>query len=313
MKVIYSFSLRVAVILLLVYPGLLWSAPVSTSEADSLRHVFRDIMPRKHTRGIFWKIEKPGLTPSYLMGTIHVDDPRVTRLPPVIRKAYDNARVVCTEVVMDFRMMEVEMRAMHFHDGRTLKKLLEPELYQATARLLKRYGLPPGSFDRMKPFSVAYLLNIPPRYMGVQVLDLRLYTDAIRKGKQICGLETADEHGKAFDFLTIDEQVKMLRMTVRHIDRIHRIFGKLLQAWLDRDLKRLVQIGIESSGTGDVAIAKKVVDILIIKRNHIMHRRMQPYLRKGNAFIAVGTMHLAGRLGLLRLLEGSGYKVTPLY
>jgi uncharacterized protein YbaP (TraB family) len=129
----------------------------------------------------------------------------------------------------------------------------------------------------------------------------------------VCGLETAAELGKAFDFLTIEEQVQMLRMTVRHIDKVHNAFERLLKAWLDRDLKRMVLVGSESNWTGDRATAMKLVNKLIIDRNRIMHRRMQPQLKKGNAFVAVGTMHLTGRKGLLRLLEGSGYKVTPLY
>lgn len=280
---------------------------------DDLMRVFADIVPRKYTRGIFWKIEKPGLRPSYLLGTIHVDDPRVTRLPPVIQRAFDGAQTVCTEVKMDFRMLEMELKSMYFQDGRSLKTLLPKRLYQATARLMKRYGLPPGSFDRMKPFAVAYLLNIPPRYVGAQMLDMRLYTSAISRNKQVCGLETAAEHGAAFDFLDMREQVNMLRQTVNNIEQVHASFRRLLQAWLDRDLKAMVTVGARSNWTGDLASAKKLVDWLIVRRNRIMHRRMQPWLRRGNTFFAVGTLHLTGRLGLLRLLEGSGYRVTRLY
>jgi hypothetical protein len=33
------------------------------------------------TQGLLWRIEKPGITPSDLFGTIHIDDKRVTALP----------------------------------------------------------------------------------------------------------------------------------------------------------------------------------------------------------------------------------------
>src|SRR5262245_12964582 len=33
-------------------------------------------------KGRLWKVEKAGVEPSYLFGTMHVTDPRVTALPP---------------------------------------------------------------------------------------------------------------------------------------------------------------------------------------------------------------------------------------
>jgi uncharacterized protein YbaP (TraB family) len=36
-----------------------------------------------------------------------------------------------------------------------------------------------------------------------------------------------------------------------------------------------------------------------------------PYLAKGNAFIAIGALHLSGAEGVVALLRQAGYKVTP--
>ncbi|HYQ72222.1 MAG TPA: TraB/GumN family protein [Gammaproteobacteria bacterium] len=40
---------------------------------------------------------------------------------------------------------------------------------------------------------------------------------------------------------------------------------------------------------------------------------MQPHLKAGNAFIAVGALHLPGETGLLSLLEQRGYTVRAIY
>ena len=40
---------------------------------------------------------------------------------------------------------------------------------------------------------------------------------------------------------------------------------------------------------------------------------MQPQLRQGNAFVAVGALHLYGDKGILSLLERDGWRVTRLY
>ena len=50
---------------------------------------------------------------------------------------------------------------------------------------------------------------------------------------------------------------------------------------------------------------------LMIKRNRVMQRRAKQLLGKGDAFIAVGAMHLSGDEGLVELIRQSGYTVTP--
>jgi uncharacterized protein len=44
-----------------------------------------------------------------------------------------------------------------------------------------------------------------------------------------------------------------------------------------------------------------------------MVKRMQAFLSEGNAFIAIGALHLPGNEGVLSLLENQGYKITAIY
>jgi hypothetical protein len=55
------------------------------------------------------------------------------------------------------------------------------------------------------------------------------------------------------------------------------------------------------------------MDRLLRQRNLLMLERMQLRLKEGNAFIAVGAMHLPGEEGLLQLLRRAGYRVTSIY
>jgi uncharacterized protein YbaP (TraB family) len=63
----------------------------------------------------------------------------------------------------------------------------------------------------------------------------------------------------------------------------------------------------------DNAIIDRFIDELVIKRNKRMAERMQKVLKKGNAFIAIGALHLPGEMGVLRLLEKQGYRVSMVY
>ncbi|NUS19483.1 MAG: polysaccharide biosynthesis protein GumN, partial [Mesorhizobium sp.] len=45
-------------------------------------------------KGLLWKLQKPGEKPSYLFGTMHMTDTRVTTLPAAAKKAYDGAATI---------------------------------------------------------------------------------------------------------------------------------------------------------------------------------------------------------------------------
>src|SRR5690606_17387320 len=47
--------------------------------------------------GLLWKIEKEGIAPSYLFGTMHMTDPRVTSLTSDAQSAFDSSSTVVIE------------------------------------------------------------------------------------------------------------------------------------------------------------------------------------------------------------------------
>ena len=49
---------------------------------------------------------------------------------------------------------------------------------------------------------------------------------------------------------------------------------------------------------------------MIVERNKTMARNAEPMLAAGNAFIAVGALHLPGPEGLIELLRKSGHTVS---
>ncbi len=48
-------------------------------------------------QSIFWKIEKEGLAPSWLLGTFHVTDPRVTAMPEAARAPFRDSAILIVE------------------------------------------------------------------------------------------------------------------------------------------------------------------------------------------------------------------------
>jgi hypothetical protein len=154
-------------------------------------------------------------------------------------------------------------------------------------------------------------LSMPPPRTG-EFLDLVLQARATRQNLPVSGLETVAEHLAIFDGLPLPQQIALLEDTVRLQADLDKEFEALHQAWLARDLAAIVAIS-EKNKPSDVRLYNEVMDRLLDQRNRRMAKRMAPMLRQGGAFIAVGAAHLPGEIGLLRLLEKAGYRVTVVY
>lgn len=262
-------------------------------------------------RGLLWKIEGAAAAPSYIFGTVHSDDPRVTRLPPAVAEAFSRSDSFTLEVIANGEGLIKMAQAMYFSDARTLKTVLGDALYQETLRALQGRGLPADDLDKKKPWAVLMALGMPKPRSGL-FLDLALQLEATKQDKPTYGLETAAEQMAVFDEVPLADQVTLLSHTVANAAKLDAQFEELLNHYLARDLDALVALEAKYRPADDRAYAA-FMDRLLRQRNVRMLERMQPRLKEGNAFVAVGALHLPGEEGLLQLLRRAGYRVTAIY
>lgn len=262
--------------------------------------------------GILWQIERAGLRPSYLLGTIHSDDSRIISIPDIIRQKLRQADSFVAELKMDSFSMQAGSRLMFLPPGQTLASLIGERRYQRCVALLAGYGMSAEVIQRMKPWAVVVTLSMPKSRTGI-VLDQQLYQEAERYGKKTYGLETSREQVAVFEAFSLQQQIVMLDDAINEFDRLPMLFDELLRYYLQRDLSGLQRSSEKYMQQGDSVIAKSFKQKVLLDRNYMMVRRMQPRLLEGNSFIAVGALHLPGDEGILRLLERQGYKVTAVY
>jgi len=263
-------------------------------------------------KGLLWKIEPVGATPSYLFGTMHSDDPRVVQLPAPVQQVFDRAASVTLEVELDPQALISLATALMLTDGSNLESLIGHDLYNRTLQVMRAQGIPDVVVANMKPWAVAVTLMTPPDQSGA-VLDQVLYQQAISSGKNVSGLETVAEQMALFDGLPLSDQITLLRDTLDNLSDIAQMLEELQVAYLDRNLKRLVEINEAAMQDSNPQLAKDFNQKVIIDRNHRMAERMKSRLEEGNHFIAVGALHLPGKEGLLTLLSGRGYRITRIY
>lgn len=158
--------------------------------------------------GLLWTVEKEGSAPSYLFGTMHMTDPRVTALPAPAQTAFEASSTVVIETldVLDEAKMAAALMSkpelMMFTDSTTLTSLLAPDEAAAVDSALDARGIPPFSVSKMKPWVISAMVALPAcelarKAAGAPVLDVKLATDASAAGKAVRGLETAVEQLEA--------------------------------------------------------------------------------------------------------------------
>ncbi|NJO15748.1 MAG: TraB/GumN family protein [Thioploca sp.] len=266
-------------------------------------------------QGLLWQISKPGSTPSYLFGTIHSEDTRVNQLPALVNSFFEQADSASFELLMDIPTLLKSASAMFFTGEQSLEQILDEDLYNQVINALNQQGMPANVAKRLKPWAVIAMLNAPPTKTG-EFLDLLLYKKAQQLKMPTYGLEKVEEQLRVFEGLSLEEQVILLRETLAQFEQMPRIFDKLHELYLQRNLTALMQFSTEymqPNHSPHEKLVKNFYKKLVDDRNVKMVKRMQKRLQEGNAFIAVGALHLPGKNGIIKLLQAQGYQVLALY
>lgn len=269
--------------------------------------------PAKFSKGLLWKIEKTNTRPSYVFGTIHLDDARVTDLPAPVKETFARSRSFTMEMIIDEASTQIFATWMLLEDGDDLKTLLGEPLFAKTTEVMREYGMPSEITARFKPWALMLTLILPKTRQGV-IVDYVLYQEALQQHKPVHQLESVEEQISVFDGLPMKVQVGLLKQTVAHHDLIPGIVEKSIQAYLKRDLGAMWEINNSMmEDEADKNLNEAFLQRVLYDRNQRMVGRMQPRLAEGGAFIAVGALHLYGDKGVLSLLQSRGYQVTRIY
>ena len=277
-------------------------------------------------KGIFWKIEKAGVGPSYLLGTMHVTDPRVLAMPKGASEAVAETSTIVIESdeILDEKKAAAAM-LMHpeltmFTDGSTIRDHLSAEDAAKLETGLKTRGLALAAVARMKPWILSSFVALPAcelarKASGASFLDKHIAEDAIKAGKKVVGLETMAEQLQAMADLPVEFHLQALIETLELGDKMDDIIETMTALYLAGDtgmtMPMLEAVAPSKPGQDESAYAafeKRIVT----DRNKIMAERAAPLLANGKVFIAVGALHLPGEKGLVELLRAQGFTVSAM-
>jgi uncharacterized protein YbaP (TraB family) len=272
----------------------------------------------------FWKVERAGLEPNWLLGTMHLSDPRVTNLPDEAKAAFDGAKVVVLESdeILDQQKAAAKMMArpdlMYFAGKETIADYLQPDEQKLLEDGLMKRGMPFNAVAKMKPWLLTSMVALPScelsrKAQGMPFLDMKLAQEGLAAGKEVKGVETLAEQLEVVASLPMSFHVKSLVGSVKYPQYTADMMETTLQLYLQGEIGLVFPAGtyfapeLDASDFQDMALFEEK---LITTRNHHMADRGEPILARGNVFMAVGALHLIGDEGLVELLRKKGYTVT---
>lgn len=269
---------------------------------------------REYGRGLLWRIERPGIAPSHLFGTVHLDDPRLLDFRPAVRTALHDAEVMLTEFLADAQSASTFQRAMHLEGAETLRAVAGEAVFERAAALLaSRYGMPPRVVDRLKPWAAYLALSRPMRPARGEIVDAALRRLAEDRALEIAPLESIEAQIAAMDAVPRASQVALLDRLTRHHDAAMADVERLVDLYLTEDLAGMRRQQERAVGR-EPALRSALNDFLeqvLWRRNDHMLDRLRPRIAAGGAFAAMGALHLEGRRGLPARLAREGWTLRP--
>jgi uncharacterized protein YbaP (TraB family) len=171
----------------------------------------------------------------------------------------------------------------------------------------------------MKPWMLTAMLALPAcelarKAAGASVLDVKLAEDAKAAGKKLEGLETVADQLGAMASLPIDFHIRGLVDTLKLGDRADDMIETMIVLYQSGQTGMFWPLfrAVLPPGGEDEAGYAAFEETMVTARNRNMVAKAASILDEGDAFIAVGALHLPGPNGLVELLRKDGYTVSAI-
>ncbi len=268
--------------------------------------------------GLFWTILKGGETIGHIFGTFHSNDERVVALPAVVRDTLISSYSFSMEAFPGARYFNPHWGFKNIIDDMMLPKdqplsgLVGEKAYARIEKLLKANGVSPERIARLKPWAAMNELGTRKFRADEKrgdIMDHVLYEMAAAHVTDLYQVETLEELMAAYYDFPLDAQIGLLHDRLESYASLPGTAEMMTEAYLREDLSAMLALSTRFVSGKSVARSYDEVYLkhVLYIRNVVMAHYMLAPLRRKNAFIAIGALHLHGEKGVLKLLENYGY------
>ncbi|RYY85700.1 MAG: TraB/GumN family protein [Chitinophagaceae bacterium] len=252
---------------------------------------------------LLWRISGKGLAqPSYVWGTIHLQDRRVFSFTDSLYHFLFQASAFAMELDPEKATEELIPFVLGKDTSALLYTVLPDSVFLRVAPLLENELHKPARSIRRKeawlylqlrPYRVSRADDMP------QPMDLYLQQLAHSKGKLLLGIEDLSDQFNLAEILTGPFDTRGLLQSNKEVEEQTE---EMVKIYLRQDLDAIEQLSADDS---------LYESRTLVRRNRKMARRMDSLAQARPTFFAIGAGHLPGSEGVLALLRQRGYRVTP--
>lgn len=261
---------------------------------------------------ILWEVTGNGLqSPSYLLGTLKFIGAKEFIFPKEFKERMDQCKIFAIEDQVDHKAQMEINKALHFPKGKSLASELSPEDYaKVVAFMEKEFHMPKAKFEKDlgKLIPLALSINMTRMALGEEVkyYDIELLLTAKKEKLKTYSLEPIQREAEAIKAFPMEEQKKALMDGIANFEAQKNEYLQLEAAFDANDLDKIFALTLHPTEDHP-----DFVEAFYTKRNLEWMPKIEKMMNDKPAFITVGVTHLEGEQGLLALLRGKGYTLTP--
>lgn len=270
---------------------------------------------RAGSRSFLWEV-KSKFNTVFLFGTIHVGKAGFYPLADAVEAAFLQSRklVVEADITRDGGLADVKS-LINYPATDSLDQHIPAELYARLNAQLGPLGIPIRAARTMKPYVIAGLLAIAEyQRLGYDMnrgVDAYLIEKARAAAKPILELESPRAQIEMLAGMPAELQEAFLENALIALEtkRSSVQVADMVKAWQSGDA-RLMEEASAVANTG-LRSQPRLDDVFLHQRHPGMLKKIEGYLAEREPyFVAVGSLHLVGKGGLLQLLAAKGYEVN---
>ena len=258
---------------------------------------------------LLYKIEGKGLQkPSYIYGTIHIMPKKQFVISESITTALKECETLVMEVDinMDLKTQIDAAQRSLLSDGKTIADITSAE----NAKKIRRFCMDSlhwkeSKYTRMSRLTPFFLTSVILQDLigKSKSFEVELNKLAEKNKMTILGLETIQLQMELVNDVPYDEQIKLL---LEGLTTNNSEYNNMVDCYLKKDINKLGEL------MNDAELSPEFYSNFLVKRNQNWLPLISKLAQEKPIFIAVGAGHLPGEQGVLKLLQGAGYTVTPI-
>ena len=260
-----------------------------------------------------WLVES-GQNRLFLAGTIHLLRSSDFPLPPAFSRAYQQSTRLVFETDIDKTQQAAFqarlMSVLRMEPGQQIKDLISAQTLARLETYMHSRQLSLAQFNEFKPSMLAItltVLELQKLGIGSPGVDEFFFERAKRDHKPVLALESVEQQIEFLASMGDGQEDLMIQQTLEEIETLPEQFPLMVKSWREGNSNELETLFIEPMKLE----FKDLYERLLVERNLNWLPQLMRFLDSPETeIVLVGSAHLVGEDGLIKLLEKAGYSVT---